>query len=635
MRKRSAVIIASLAMMSLTSIGFSSWSVFIDRQNASANIKEVTPVAYIGSTYYTSIEKAVSVANASDSSSNKINIYVIPGTNPTIKSSLTIDQYVTLNLPYEGENVFDVNKEDGEEKDTTVSALDNPSIYRKNIVSVAKNCKITNNGTINIGGIVGSAGGAFSPAGQTCSYYSELYLFGMNDSSVYQIENYGTIKNKGSITSPSSSILGIHNNKGANLLTNFVMGENYGGSALLMLRKNQGGTFTTSPFKRIYMPNITSTVRIEHSSTVTGLAGMQGNGLFNATEVALFGTSSSYMFQSYSGSYLIASSSKKEVNGLSYKADVLDLDFYGSFAMNSMSLKVEAADLINVTISTTDCHFPLSYMNDITFNSTSGSDNSVKFNQKMKILPGGRLTIGEGVDFTAGSLVNYSSWSDSMVMNGSKWSLVYPSGLDAGYFEVNGSATISEYGGYIYNNVDNATLSMESNSVTVKEVTTGTFDTGASALNPFNKGDFTYQDMSFTASGLSSDGGTKTLKGGDYTSKDGVWNMNQMTIQFVSSSSSSYWAFGTRYRMPQYTIYVADDSSGSNETAVKTISSDNSYSSSNRSDYAYTVDPDKYIKVTDDKGKCDSIKNGSEEIEFNKWYLASTLSTITVNRSKE
>lgn len=81
-------------------IGYSSWIIYNPDSNTrtqTITTTEEKKVCFIGSTYYTSIEKAISVANSSNSN---VDVWVIPGTFYTIKSGFTINNNVTLNLPF-------------------------------------------------------------------------------------------------------------------------------------------------------------------------------------------------------------------------------------------------------------------------------------------------------------------------------------------------------------------------------------------------------------------------------------------------------------------------------------------------------------------------------------------------------
>ena len=132
-------------------------------------------VAYYDSNYYATVEAAVNSANATNAAKT---VYVIPGSNPTITSSFTINSNVTLVLPYDlsntisnslylalpsssnggGTNAYDSLYSDG----TTVSDVyTRYSSYCKLTVTVVSGVTITNNGKLFIGGTQSGGGGGY------------------------------------------------------------------------------------------------------------------------------------------------------------------------------------------------------------------------------------------------------------------------------------------------------------------------------------------------------------------------------------------------------------------------------------------------------------------------------------------
>ena len=68
------------------------------------------PVAYYDSNYFPTVEGAVKSANNAGGSKT---VYVIPGTNPTINKSFTINSGITLCLPYEGTTYYTTPSDSG------------------------------------------------------------------------------------------------------------------------------------------------------------------------------------------------------------------------------------------------------------------------------------------------------------------------------------------------------------------------------------------------------------------------------------------------------------------------------------------------------------------------------------------
>lgn len=473
-------------------IGYSSWIIYNPDSNTrtqTITTTEEKKVCFIGSTYYTSIEKAISVANSSNSN---VDVWVIPGTFYTIKSGFTINKNVTLNLPFQDNLRFEVWKtkyttvkdENGKDKDVSDNiydwgaggnkvrefangtiALDEPEKYRTTQITIGKDVQIINNGTINVGGVIGGQGGPLGPCGQTCYKYAEIYCDGMSDGQA-QIKNNGLIKNQGSITG-DDDVFAIENNSGSTLKSVMVIGENRGGSALVELGGGYGAavanklSFKCSPFNTVYMPNIKSKVRSNQGSNIIGLGAMYGNNSHNQVEINLYGNKDSYLLQS-NGGYLISNCKKDAKN-----KDLLILDFYGNHAINYFKISLSVPILGNRDIKTDTVLFPLSYVNEVNFHSINNDKATVTSTQDIKVMPGGKLTIGTNVEFNINQLAVYDKSFVDPLTNG----VTYPTGYDDGLFLLNGTANINNFGGYVITDNDGSVLNIKnSNMVESKQI---------------------------------------------------------------------------------------------------------------------------------------------------------------------
>lgn len=473
-------------------IGYSSWIIYNPDSNTRTQkitTTEEKKVCFIGSTYYTSIEKAISVAN---SATSNVDVWVIPGTFYTIKSGFTINNNVTLNLPFQDNLRFEVWKtkyttvkdENGKDKDVSDNiydwgaggnkvrefangtiALDEPEKYRTTQITIGKDVQIINNGTINVGGVIGGQGGPLGPCGQTCYKYAEIYCDGMSDGQA-QIKNNGLIKNQGSITG-DDDVFAIENNSGSTLKSVMVIGENRGGSALVELGGGYGAavanklSFKCSPFNTVYMPNIKSKVKSNQGSNIIGLGAMYGNNSHNQVEINLYGDKDSYLLQS-NGGYLISNCKKDAKNN-----DLLILDFYGNHAINYFKISLSVPILGNRDIKTDTVLFPLSYVNEVNFHSINNDKATVTSTQDIKVMPGGKLTIGTNVEFNINQLAVYDKSFVDPLTNG----VTYPTGYDDGLFLLNGTANINNFGGYAITDNDGSILNIKnSNMVESKQI---------------------------------------------------------------------------------------------------------------------------------------------------------------------
>ena len=642
MNKQNLVIscIGTALFCAASALGYSAWIVpsatnYGGTTIASKNSKPV--VAYIKNgdkkTYYTSVETAVIQANSKDSVNSPVDVWVIPNTQYTITSSFTIDQYVNLNLPFQDEIVFDVWKAtdgkytpDGTMSVNATNALSNPNSYRKTLLSISSGIIITNNGTINVGGIIGGQGGGSGPCGQTCSFYSEIKCLSTNNSKA-QIINKGLIKNQGCISGLDGTTFAVDNISGSTFKSVLILGENRGGSALL----NLGGgylnaltnklSFEVSPFNTVYMVNLTAKSIFRNGCSVLGLGSMFGDNKHNQVEIELYSPNSSSLFQSMGG-YLI-SQYQSSNNG----KGVLDLDFFGDHSIHYMKLSVTASKAgITLTddVKTDTVFFPLSYVNDISFNSIDGAKATISSSQDIKIMPGGKLTIGKNVDFSINQLAVYDSSFIDPASN-----CTYEVGHPDGVFELNGTANIKNCGGFITAGDEGASLNI-SNSVTV-----------VSKQIQGNPADASYKNYSFNAFGKVSTDSGNSFKQGNFSigksyvsskASDGTlyWPVDAIVHKFsITAKSYSDWK---AYYYPAFNFYIADNLEGLNKTIVSSLTqTKTSASKLNDSSISMSAELEegKYFFI-ESKSECDQVTG----VELNKWIEITKDFDITITAQK-
>lgn len=537
MKKWKAIISAfALAMCaSVTAVGLGGWVIQGngDAQYGKYYDQNAEKVAYIKEgetkTYFTSIEKAIDVANGKAASNPTI--FVIPGIHYTLKNSgtslktVTINSGVTLSLPFQDELLFEVWKVDANGKfsvasdakhaTNTTEALLSPETYRTTQITVGKNVKIENKGTINVGGISGSAGGGNCPAGQTCNKFTEIVLEGLNNAANYQLVNYGTINNRGRIIGSDRSVLGLENKAGSRLVSNFVVRENKGGSALVGLG---GGlvngvlnnlSFKVSPFNRVYMPNTMVKTKTNGGAIVEGIANMYGNDSNNECNIPILSSSTKKddkpLFYVASPSYLLSEvyvdSLKDKTGGqLIDKYEKMKLDFYGSASMNYMSMSLTVPTFGTRSIKTDTVLFPISYYHEVTVNRIGNTACTFSSSQDLKILPGGSITVGEGVTFSIGQIAVYDAFTDNIGWGNHK----YPDNLKPGMMLIRGSFNAQTAGGYLECGGQGASLNIEKNASIVCKEVRGTPGTSVS--------DSDYDKLTFVASGIVSVDGNAPSK---------------------------------------------------------------------------------------------------------------------------
>lgn len=414
--------------------------------------------------YYTSVETALSAA------SNGQSVYVIPGTNPIIKTNCEVKKGVKLCLPYEmpdGSGISSTNGEDNSKLCTILHVLGQTNDFfpshtdptlLTNEVKVADNVKIINNGDIYIGGNVSSGFiwnysglvgnyGYTDPDGssETMSsigkdgvangtpfkgYYAQITL-GYNS----KIESTGYIECNGYIVgnyTESSSGEVIHNSEvrilSGEIRIPFITPENRQGSRFAILAggilKYAGGalfggdnielSFDATPFNRFYFQNCATRLRIDYGGVLTGYINLYANNQDNTEKAIFVGSSTNSTIQLKEGSYFVGSTTQNTNKDKDYGASKIELDVYGGANLNDLTMTI-TANLPGLgtkycKVSTKGVYFPVSWYYDVRLHKnteTNQTSASYKFNSMVKIMPGASLLIDEGATLECGNLVIY------------------------------------------------------------------------------------------------------------------------------------------------------------------------------------------------------------------------------------
>ncbi len=498
-------------------------------------------VAYIGDKYYGSIENAVNSAKDSE------RVVVIPDNtgNVTIASDLTIKSGVTLVLPY-------LNPAGAiETNETGVATLNSwnlcdLSIYVSGFtclnlttkVVVKQNVTIANNGTIVISGELngGSPAGIRSEyasdknykangiAGNTARNYAKLVL-----QSGAKIISNGEIKCTGYIDEDSAdngSEVIVEKGK---IYMPYILRDFRGGNYMYSaISYSEGGFFNKTkipitPYNQFEFRNIVPKFTIKYNATLIGyanlFAGKQNNftegTIISNTSAALiqFITTNSYMVAKYNILERPADGSDKWVDGIN------EIDFYGGVKINSLSLKVKI--LTEITVSTKDVFFPLSWRFDVAIhNGTYTLDN------KFKLMPGAKLTVESDAILNANMLTIYDSFDDLLTKaNGdiiAETQYDYNVTLSPAELIIKGTLNVTSLGGNVIAGSDGAVVNVTNVACKSYEIISG-----ENTMVGDTKIGWTITGVQIFGETSSLQNGTNVItltSGGKYTAKDGTWS---------------------------------------------------------------------------------------------------------------
>lgn len=431
----------------ISSIGYGSW-IFNHFQEIEKEIstKNSQPVCYIQgnkAVKYTTIEKALAVAGDKDHINSSETIVVIPGTNPVISSSCTLDTKDTLLIPYEDEtymrDLSKITKADvGSVTSPNYSDNDLASVNknRKNVVTIngkdskGKSVSFTNNGKILVGGELGVGDSNQRPSGHTNGKYSQITI---DDGAV--IENNGSIEIYGYIKKGNKNGTGKLKSNSSSLIT-----------MPLVINDFKGGSYSAAcnsrnvfPFNVFELVNCQCVTEFNTGAELSVMTAIYANDRIYVPEKskliaktgALFNISSGKAvldYRSYSFPYTKVDNLDSQDPS---KISRMKISLNGAISFDSMSLS-----LAGNSLETGNFNVPLSYKFSISC--LRGSVVTIK--KPTKFLSGASLFVDDGASLTfESSSIFYQTYVDQSAYVSGK----YPKKLGAATFVNDGNLTIN------------------------------------------------------------------------------------------------------------------------------------------------------------------------------------------------
>lgn len=396
-------------------IGFGSWFIKADKTKSyGKDPNDACIVCRIGTKYFTDIGKAIKTSTKGDvievipGNTNRESKYYVISTDDDSKE-ITIPEGVTLSIPYE---LGATNKKIAEGT-TKVHAFDDRAKYCKSSVILGDGISLINNGTIEIGGIIGAGNGG--PSGCTAGNYSELIL-GIGS----KLINHNTINLYGYIGEKKNNCANIIikpelNNVRPVLNFPLYWYDFCGGSALIAIYDCIGSKYCL-PLDDFYFENIGAKTTIFGGSDVfswTNIYAADKNGEY---DLKLIGSDTGGIINLPAGSYLESDYDESTL--------VNSLSFYGNAAFNALTIDVEkaikdtagsiawlAAKVLGIPskVTSTAGYYPVSYHFNIELNKLENEENAVfdGSSNRYKFLNASALKIGPNVTLNVKELVAY------------------------------------------------------------------------------------------------------------------------------------------------------------------------------------------------------------------------------------
>ena len=547
MKKKLVSFLSIILFPLLIITGYSSW-IIVGEKTATVGTNGLGPtggkVAYVSSDtskFYTRIEKALEVATSGQT------VYVLPDSNPTIYKDCEIKSGVTLCLPYDGTTYKHSNKDFTSGQlfsDTDSTYVDN---NRRNSVKVNEGVVITNNGTIYVGGQLGTGTSNQRPTWHTAGLYCEIVI-GENSS----IINNGTIDCFGYIKeSKSNNGSTVVSNSGSTIILPLVIYDFRGGSfSSIAATKTDNGKQKIMPFNVFDFPNIQSKTIYKYGAKLQGRVMVYANKTINIPDPTNVIYTSNAMFLMKSGSVSIkytpasclytSNDCDPAITIEKINKSTVYLD--GEISISSLNLN------LGMSINTAEFHLPLSYKFDV--NISSGISN---IDEKVKFLGGSSLIVNENATLNINaSTYFYRNYIEKATTAGARYPTIFQTKstfLNNGIVNIN-----SPFAGQIETEKKDAKLVLLSSfspTISIDEMISGT----GNGLT--EKQNWSYCTVTGNAVGyINSHSLSSFIKDNEYTSNGNYWLGNIGTTSTTETYGDT--KTGSYCLLPDTLVTMAD-----------------------------------------------------------------------------
>lgn len=395
---------------------------------------------------YSSVESALNVAKNGDvvtlippSDANYPSVATPNKVTYTVTENCIIKPGVTLLIPTDSASVssagnnldsyIDSMQNDDhsrEASDYSKFATTNPNRYLRVTLEVSNNVTIYNYGNIIVSGYLSSGTSNAGMLGQTSHSYSQILLGknarivqetsqtnSANDAKIYCL---GYISEK-EINNDSQVIV-----SNGSLYIPFIINDYRGFQFSWAMTVEAIENYRCSPFNQFHFRNIDSLLTIKYAAKVYATVSVYlkySASVINIDEtfpnlINLIGNSSNNNF---------ALTFNNTLSYLKFKYDknnnTINLDFYGGVKLNPIELEL-GNELVKVDLSTANAYFPVSYQYNITLNKAPNQSDAIYdiTAQRVKLLPGSKLIINDGVRLNGNEMIIYSAFFDGTAYNG-------------------------------------------------------------------------------------------------------------------------------------------------------------------------------------------------------------------------
>lgn len=292
------------------------------------------------------------------------------------------------------------------------------NVFLRTTVNLAAGVSLHNQGTIVVAGLLSQGDSNSGVIGHTSHSYSR-FLLGNNakiiqDTAASKTYCYGYISEA---TSDNGSLFSVTN---GTVYVPFIVDDYRGFTHSWAMTDGAITTQRCSPFNQIEFRNIDVRVVYYYNAKVYGLVNnmvlydsMSVNKSF-MKEISLIGNTTDFAYQLSDSSYS-SLASKYNVS-----SQIAQITATGGVNLNPITNLEFKESMVDVNLATTEAFFPFSYRWNITL-AKGTTQSAATFNssvQRIKMLPGSSVYVGEGCTLNAKAIVVYSAFYDGSIGSG-------------------------------------------------------------------------------------------------------------------------------------------------------------------------------------------------------------------------
>lgn len=398
---RKPIFALSLTTLLSVALGYGEWVIIASKGLGKSPVVNEKKVCYIGDTFYTTVEAALTAAENNPGADT---IYVIPGADPTLSVNPVTGKNTFL-LPSNDKMIVafysDADKKTVYVNSKTGINTNQSDITIKNTLTIGPGVTFDVEGTLETSGRLNAGDGGQAYAGNTYGDCTRILL----DANA-KITCSGTINCYGFIEeSTIDNGSSLEMTSGSSLYMPFIIRDFRGGTTSLAIYLASKECFL---FNQYELKNLSVRTILDYGANLFawGNVNMQG---IKTLEINMVGPLNSFLFQMTDSDYskILYYHVPENGNNSNPLKGKSEISFVGGASFNSVTIN------LGKEINSSKFYFPFCSYFSFKFINPVGAVNSIfSIPHKTKIMTGCDFEIGENCTVSISNMVIYSVFND-------------------------------------------------------------------------------------------------------------------------------------------------------------------------------------------------------------------------------